>query len=308
MMPMLGSANIMRWIKAAFCVAATISSGLAARAHAEAPGSTLQHIAQSEKIRIGYGDTPPFSYLDADGKVIGYSIEICQKVVERLKEQLQLPRLEIEYVFRTPSNRVQLLNDGAIDIECNASTNTAERRKSVSFADSHFYVATRFVSLTKNNLKTLDDLKGRSVSVTFGTINIGQINQVSRDRKLNLSIIPADSLQASFQMVAGGRVAAYAMDDVLLSTMIAKMANPEDYQLSSEEVAPSEPYGFMMRLEDKAFQASVNNALREIYNSSEFSITYDRWFNQTIPKENINLRLPMSEQLRSAIKTPIMKK
>jgi glutamate/aspartate transport system substrate-binding protein len=289
----------MRWIKAVLCSAATMSSCLAAAAQAEAPVSTLEHIAQTGKIRIGYGDTPPFSYRDVDGNVIGYSIEICQKVVDRLREQLRLSRLEIEYVFRTPSNRVQLLNDGAIDIECNASTNTAERRKSVFFADSHFYVATRFVSLTKNNLKSLDDLRGRSVSVTFGTINVGQINQVNRGRKLNLSIVPADSLQASFQMVSSGRVAAYAMDDVLLSTMIAKSNDPGDYQLSTEEVAPSEPYGFMMRLEDKPFQAAVNAALQEIYNSSDFSVTYDRWFNQTIPKENINLRLPMSEQLKA---------
>jgi glutamate/aspartate transport system substrate-binding protein len=273
---------------------------LTAVARAEAPGSTLEEIARSGKIRIGYGDTPPFSYRDADGSVVGYSIELCGKVVEQIRHKLQIPHIAIEYVFRTPSNRIQLLNDGKIDIECNASTNTAERRKSVAFADSHFYVTTRFVALTKNKLTKLDDLKGRSVSVTLGTINVAQINRVNRDRRLNLSVVPVDNLQGAFEMVASGRVAAYAMDDVLLSTMIARTANPEDYSLSSEEVAPSEPYGFMMRLGDNQFHAVVNDALHDIYNSSEFPVTYDRWFNHMIPKENVNLRLPMSDRLRQS--------
>lgn len=285
---------------AILALAAVFASPLA---RAEAPASTLQRITTTGKIRIGYGDTAPFSYRDADGKVIGYSIDLCKRMSEELKNSLKLPVLEIEYVFRTPSNRVQLLNDGTMDIECNASTNIEERRRNVAFAISHFYVASRYVSLAGNNLRSLEDLKGRSISVARGTINIGQINQANRERKLNLSIVPSDSLQGAFDMVTSGKVSAFAMDDVLLSTMIARSGSPQDYRLSTEMVAEPLPYGFMMRLSDHEFHDAVNAALTKIYASPEMQEIYDRWFNTPIPPDRINLNLPMSERLSQLLKS-----
>lgn|GEM_PF-3727521 len=143
---------------------------------------TLERIRETGRIRIGYGDTTPFSYRLPDGQVVGYSIEICNKLAEGLRQKLGLERLAIEYVYRTPRNRVQLLNEGFYDIECNASTNTSERRKSVAFTHSHFYATTRYVALARNNLRTMDDLRGRSVSVALGSINIGEINDLNREK------------------------------------------------------------------------------------------------------------------------------
>lgn len=265
---------------------------------------TLDRIVQTGKIRIGYGSTPPFSFLNADGQVMGYSIDLCRSVVEKLKQRLKLPSIEIEFIPRTPSNRVQLLNDGTMDIECNASTNTAERRKSVAFAYSHFYGVTRYVSLRKNGLKELDDLKGRSVSVALGTVNINEINDASRKRRLNISVVPVDSLQAAFDMVADGQVAAFAMDEVLLKTMIARAPVPSDYMLSEEQVSEVQPLGFMMRLNDQPFTAAVNEALAEIYKTEAAREIYRRWFEKPMPGINIKLDLPMNQWLATALMEP----
>lgn len=266
-------------------------------AQAEAPIDTLEYLEESGVLRVGYGDTAPFSYLDNDGNVVGYSIDICKRLAKQLQVQLGLPSLELAYVYRTPSNRVQLLNSGAIDIECNASTNTQERRQSAQFALSHFFVSVRYVALKANEFTTLEDLAGRSVSVARGTVNVSQINQVNRERHLNLSVVPVDTLQEAFDLVADGRVAAFAMDDILLSTMIAESEHPDVYALSEETITSTEPLGFLMRLGDDAFAAEVNKALEHIYTSPEMPLLYERWFQQPIPGKEVTLEVPMSAEL-----------
>lgn len=279
----------------------------AARAEAQdqALVPTLERIRETGRIRIGYGDTAPFSYRLPDGQVVGYSIEICNKLSERLRQQLGLERLDIEYVFRTPRNRVQLLNDGVYDIECNASTNTSERRRSVAFTYSHFYSTTRFVALARNDLRTWDDLRGRSVSVALGTINVSEINDLNRDKGLHLSIVPADGLQAAFDLVADGHVSAFTIDDVLLSAMIAQSGNPGDFTLSVEPIDEPKPYGFMIRLGDDEFKQAVNAALASLYRDPSMQQIYSRWFEQPIPGEGINLHQPMSDHLRKVLANPV---
>lgn len=264
---------------------------------------TLQRIKETGKIRIGYGQTAPFSFPAANGEVLGYSIDLCRRMTEKLKTRLNMQSIEIEFVPRTPSNRIQLLNEGSIDIECNASTNTVERRKSATFAISHFYGATRYVALAKNRLSTLADLRGRSVSVALGTVNVSDINEANRSKKLNMSVVPVDTLQTAFDMVADGRVSAFAMDEVLLRTMIARSKAPDDYSISTEIVSESQPFGFMMRLDDAEFAAAVDQALSEIYKTPEMAEIYRRWFESFVPALGINLKLPMSDVLKSALAT-----
>ncbi|WP_225307475.1 amino acid ABC transporter substrate-binding protein [Nitrincola iocasae] len=267
--------------------------------------NTLERIKATGVLRVGYGDTAPFSYMDGQSnKVVGYSIDICQRLAEQLQKQLNLPSLDITYVPRTPSNRIMLLNSGDIDIECNASTNTPERRRSAQFALSHFFVSVRYVALQQNNFKTLQDLAGRSVSVARGTVNVGQINQANRQQQLNLSVVPVDTLQQAFDLVADERVAAFAMDDILLSTMIAESDNPERYALSDEAVSPMEPLGFMMRLGDDAFAEQVNTALEQIYTSTDMPLLYQRWFQQPLPGKGITLNVPMSAMLAEHFVSP----
>ncbi|OAL58564.1 amino acid ABC transporter substrate-binding protein [Halomonas sp. ALS9] len=266
-------------------------------AHATTVINTLERIEKTGTLRVGYGDTAPFSYEDQQGNVVGYSIDICQRLAQRLATQLRLPYLDIVYVPRTPSNRVQLLNSGDIDIECNASTNTQERRQSAQFALSHFFVSVRYVALKTSEFTTLEDLAGRSVSVARGTVNVSQINQVNRERQLNLSVVPVETLQEAFDLVADGRVAAFAMDDILLSTMIAESDHPDAYALSEEAISKTEPLGFMVRRGDNDFAEHVNEALTEIYTSSEMPLIYQRWFQQPLPGKGITLNVPMSDAL-----------
>lgn len=266
---------------------------------------TLDRIKETGKIRIGYGVTAPFSFTTTDGQVVGYSIDLCRRVTEKLKTRLKMDDIQIEFVPRTPSNRVQLLNDGSIDIECNASTNTVERRKSAIFSVSHFYGATRYVSLAKNQLETLADLKGRSVGVALGTVNVNDINEINRARKLNISVVPADTLKGAFDMVTDGRVSAFAMDEVLLSTMIAQSKNPAEYRISTEKVTDFQPVGFMMRLNDTEFASAVNEALGEIYKTPEMPDIYKRWFENSIPGLGVSINVPMSETLKNALANPV---
>jgi glutamate/aspartate transport system substrate-binding protein len=265
--------------------------------------STLEKVRQTKTLKVGYGDSAPFSYVGPDGKVIGYTIDLCQRVAEAIRIQLGLDTLNIDYVFRTPANRVQMLNSGDIDLECVASSNTAERRRNAAFSISHFVVNTRFVSLLKNHLNTLDDLRGRSVSIVLGTVNIGPINQVNRDKKLNLSIAITDSLQKAFDMVSQEKVSAFAMDDILLHTMIANSSNPQDYVISNETVGKETEYGLMMRLDDNDFHNAVNTALKQIYASNEIDAIYARWFMQPLPGSQINLNYPMSERMKHIFTT-----
>lgn len=290
--------SLMRWCS---LLAMALTGG---GSQAATPINTLERIAESGVVRIGYGDTAPFSYLDDQGNVVGYSIDICQRLADQLQMQLAIPSLEIVYVPRTPSNRVQLLNSGEIDIECNASTNTEERRRSAQFALSHYFVSVRYVALEESNLTKVEDLAGRSVSVARGTVNVSQINQVNRERQLNLSVVPVETLQDAFDLVTDRRVAAFAMDDVLLSTMIAESANPGAYVLSDEAITAIEPLGFMIRLGDTAFLEQVNKALEHIYTSAEMPILYEQWFQQPLPGKEITLNVPMSAELAEHFMTP----
>ncbi len=203
-----------------------------------------------------------FSFQTDDGTVTGYSIELCALLAEELRQALQLPQLRTEYVPRTPSNRIQMLNDGQADIECASSSNTAERRKVASFAPPHFLAQTRFVALARNNIHTLEDLRGKSVSVVLGTVNVGEILKVSRERKLNLVSLPVDTVQGAFDLVATGRASAFAMDDILLTTMVAASGHPDDYVISAEALTEPTPFGFMTRLDDQEFSELVARLLR----------------------------------------------
>ncbi|WP_455272884.1 amino acid ABC transporter substrate-binding protein [Rhizobium herbae] len=272
---------------------------------AGAPESTLKEIAETGVIRIGYSaEDIPFSYRMPDGTVTGYSTDLCVRVVDLLRQKLGLATLAIEYVERTPRNRVAMLRDGKFDIECVASTNNAERRKSVAFSYSHFVTGTQFVSLKKSNLKFIDDLAGHSVAATSGTTNIGQLNSINRARGLHIAVMPVESHAAAFKLVAEGRASAFVMDGILLAAMIAASDQPDDYALSTDVLGQPEPYGLMMRHDDQDFKDVVNGALTEIYRSGEIGPVYSKWFTKPIPPNGINMRLPMSSELRELFAEP----
>ncbi|AMD57256.1 ABC transporter substrate-binding protein [Agrobacterium tumefaciens] len=267
---------------------------------------TLETIARTGIIRLGYADRNiPFSYLGTGPEPIGYSIELCLKVVDSIKEKLDLPGLKVDFVKRTPSNRITLLNDGTIDMECVASTNTEERRKAVWFSYSHFITGTRYVALKSSGLNTVADLAGRTVVVTTGTINISQLNVLNRKLGLNIAVLQNDSTEGGFEMVTENRASAFVMDDILLRSFVAETGRPEDYAISNEYLAPPQPYGLMLRHGDTGFRDAVNEALGEIYASGEIEKIYEKWFNAPIPPNGMNLQRPLPDDLADAFRNPV---
>lgn len=272
----------------------------------EAQPPTLDTIARNGVIKIGYGDNNmPFSYLAATPSPIGYSIDLCLLVTEAIREKLGRPDIRIEFVERTPSNRVMMLNSGAIDLECVASTNTEERRKAVWFSYGIFLTGTRYVALSSSNLQTVDDLAGRTVSVTTGTINISQLNALNRRKNMSIAVLQNDSTKGGFDMVTEGRASAFIMDDILLRSFVAATGKPGDYTISSDYLAPPQPYGLMMRHGDTDFRDTVNGALAKIYSSGEIDKIYDKWFNAPIPPHGLNLRRPLPDDLAATFRNPI---
>ncbi|MBN8932451.1 MAG: amino acid ABC transporter substrate-binding protein [Rhizobium pusense] len=267
---------------------------------------TLETIARTGIIRLGYADRNiPFSCLGTGPEPIGYSIELCLKVVDSIREKLDLPGLKVDFVKRTPSNRITLLNDGTIDMECVASTNTEERRKAVWFSYSHFITGTRYVALKSSGLNTVADLAGRTVVVTTGTINISQLNVLNRKLGLNIAVLQNDSTEGGFEMVTENRASAFVMDDILLRSFVAETGRPEDYAISNEYLAPPQPYGLMLRHGDTGFRDAVNEALGEIYASGEIEKIYEKWFNAPIPPNGMNLQRPLPDDLADAFRNPV---
>lgn len=272
----------------------------------DAQPPTLETIARTGTIKLGYADRNiPFSYLGTGPEPIGYSIELCLRVADSIKKKLSLPELKVEFVKRTPSNRIMLLNDGTMDMECVASTNTEERRKAVWFSYSHFITGTRYVALKSSGLNTVADLAGRTVVVTTGTINITQLNVLNRKLGLNVAVLQNDSTEGSFDMVTENRASAFVMDDILLRSFVAETGKPEDYVISDEYLAPPQPYGLMLRHGDTGFRDAVNEALGQIYESGEIEKIYDKWFNAPIPPNGINLKRPLPGDLAEAFRKPV---
>lgn len=262
---------------------------------------TIERLKQTGEIRIGYGSSPPFSYRDANGNVMGYTIDLCKAIAAEIGKELSIPELRIVYLPRTPSNRIQLLNDGSIDIECAASTNTPERAKVAAFSPPLFATRSRFVSLAKNNINSLEDLRGKSISVVLGTVNIAQILQISREQKLGLVSVPVTEVNEAFKLVTDGRVSAFAMDDVLLSSLVAQSEAPEDYRISGESLSKVSYYGLMSRVSDAPFAQMVAKHLRQLSQTPAMQEIYDRWFMKPIGERGHILNMPMSEELKAAL-------
>jgi glutamate/aspartate transport system substrate-binding protein len=267
---------------------------------------TLKKVKDSGAITIGYRDASvPFSYLGADQKPIGYAMDICFKIADAVKANLGLPNLEVKLNPVTSATRIPLMANGTIDLECGSTTNNADREKQVSFTNSHFLTATRFVSKKSSNLHTIDDLKGKTVVSTSGTTNIRQINEANTERKLGLTILPAKDHAEAFLMVETGRAVAFVMDDVLLASLAASSKDPSAYEISTEALSKPEPYGIMLRKDDAAFKKVADEATAKLYTSPEGKALYDKWFTKPIPPRNINLNLPMSAEMKKQFTTPI---
>jgi len=274
-------------------------------AHAAELTGTLKKIKDANKIVLGVRDSgPPFSYIDNNQRYIGYSLDICSHVVDAIKKEIDAPNLRVEMIPVVSSTRIPLVTNGTVDLECGSTTNNADRQKQVTFSNSHFVTASRFASKKANNLRTIDDLKGKSVVSVAGSTNIVQLNKVNTERKLGLSIQAAKDTVEAFLLLETDRAAAFVIDDVQLAVLIALSKDPPAYVVSEEAFGLPDPAGMMMRRDDAPFKAVVNRATADLYTSPAMKGIYDKWFTSPVPPKGINFNFPMPKEVKHAFEHP----
>jgi len=272
---------------------------------AEELTGTLKKIKDTGAITLGYRDSSiPFSYLDDNEKPVGFAMDICNKVADAVKKELKLDKLEVKLNPVTSSTRIPLMANGTIDLECGSTTNNAEREKQVSFTNTHFLTASRYVTKKSNNIKSIDDLKNKTVTSTSGTTNIKQLNEANVARGLGVNIVPAKDHAEGFLMVETDRAVAFVMDDVLLASFVAGAKDPSAYVISTDAFSKPEPYAIMLRKDDPAFKKVVDAATAALYTSGEAEKIYDKWFMQKIPPKGLNLNTPISAELKAEFAKP----
>ena len=282
-----------------FC-AGLLACGVAATAHAD----TLKKVADSGKLTLAYRDSSvPFSYVEGPGKPLGFSMDIANAVVQEVKKRTGKAVLEIEYIPVTSQNRIPLLVNGTVDLECGSTTNNSTRGKDVSFAINHFYTGTRLLAKKTSRIKNYADLENKTVASTSGTTNSQVMRKYNADKKLNMQIILGKDHADSMLLVEGDRAVAFAMDDILLFGLMANAKNPAEWEVVGDSLQ-MEPYACMLRKDDPKFKALVDGVITGMMKSGEFDRLYKKWFMSPIPPKNINLNLPMSAQLRDSLKAP----
>jgi glutamate/aspartate transport system substrate-binding protein len=265
---------------------------------------TLEKIKATNAITIGHRDVAvPFSYVDAKRQPIGYSMDLCMRIVDAIKTSLKMPRLDVKLRPVTAGNRFPLLANGTIDIECGSTTNTIERQQQVSFLVTTFVTATRFAWKKSAKFTSMNDLKDKTVVAVAGTTNVRLLNEINNQRSLRMTIVPVKHYNDAFDMVENGKAAAFLSSDILIYGLIANSPSPGMFAVSDDALGVR-PYGITVRKNDTAFEKVADDAIRAIFKSGEINEIYARWFLSPIPPKNITLKIPMSDALKKVIANP----
>ncbi|MBT2323010.1 transporter substrate-binding domain-containing protein [Variovorax paradoxus] len=265
---------------------------------------TLAKIAESGKITLAYRESSvPFSYLDGPNKPVGFSVELSNAVVEAVKKKLNKPNLQVALMPVTSQNRIPLIQNGTIDLECGSTTNNSARGKDVSFAINHFYTGTRLLVKKSSKIKNYADLAKKTVASTTGTTNALVMRKYNTEKNLDLDIVLGKDHADAFLLVESDRAVAFAMDDILLFGLIANAKNPAEFEVVGDALQV-EPYACMLPKDDAAFKKVVDDTIVGLMKSGEFEKMYNKWFMSPIPPKGTPLNLPMSPQLKDNIKAP----
>jgi glutamate/aspartate transport system substrate-binding protein len=277
---------------------------IAAPALAQELGGTLRKIRDTGSITIGHREASiPFSYLDDKQQPVGYAMDLCMKVVDAVKAELKMPNLKVALQPVTSANRIPLLQNGTIDLECGSTTNSVERQKQVAFGPTYFVINVTAAAKKSSGMKSLMDLNGKTISTTSGTTAVPLLKKYERTANIDVKEIYGKDHAESMQLLATDRVAAFVMDDILLAGQIANQPNPGDYVIFSESLR-TEPYSMMLRRDDPQFKAVVDRAVGAVYKSGEINKIFNRWFNSPIPPRNVNLNFQITPAIQDAFKNP----
>ncbi|CAN7164300.1 ABC transporter substrate-binding protein [Acidovorax sp. Leaf76] len=283
-------------LSAVTSAAFVVATGLLACTVAQA--DTLKKVAESGKITVAYRESSvPFSYLAGPGAPVGFAVDITNAVVDAVKKRVNNPALKVDLQAVTSQNRIPLLQNGTIDLECGSTTNNSTRGKDVQFAINYFYTGTRLLTKKSSGVKNYADLAKKKVASTSGTTNAQVIRKYNRDNNLDMDIVLGKDHDDAVLLVDSGRAEAFAMDDILLFGLMGNMRNPADWTVVGDSLQV-EPYACMLRKDDPQFQALVNGVIGGMMKSGDFDKLYTKWFNSPVPPRNQNLSLPMSKELR----------
>lgn len=267
-----------------------------------AGAQTLDKVKSSGSISVAYRESSiPFSYLDDKAQPTGFGWEICGKIVDEVKKVTGRADLKVTTQSVTSANRIPLMQNGTIDIECGSTTNNSDRQKQVAFATNYFYTGTRLLVKAGSPIKALADLAGKKVVSTTGTTNYRIMRSYNDEKKLGFELLGAKDHSESQLVVQSGRADAFAMDDILLYGLRASSANPAEWAVVGEALQV-EPYAIMLRKDDPTFKALVDGVLAKLMDSGEFTKLYAKWFTQPIPPKGVNLNAPMPKELLDNLK------
>jgi len=294
----------MNFPRIALCLAGVGFIAAGAAAQAQALDGTLKKVAETKTITLGTRDSSiGFSYLDGNQKPVGYSMDICNKIVEAIKTQLKIPDLKVETVGVTSQNRIPLVQGGTVDMECGSTTNTTDRAKQVAFSPDIFRYSVRMVVRADSGIKTFADLKDKTVVTTSGTTSDALIKSNVRTASISIKSAYGKDHGDSFLQVESGRAAAFVMDDILLAGLVANAKNPADFAVVGEPLK-TENYAIMFRKDDPQMKAIVDKTVIGMFNSGEMEKLYTKWLLTPIPPRNITINYPLSAETRDAWKNP----
>lgn len=270
---------------------------------AAAIDAVSDRIARSGVVAIGYRDSsPPFSYLDQDRRPIGYSIEICHRIVDAMRQSFKRP-LEVRYVPVTSATRMDAVIRGEVDLECGTTTSTAERRQKVAFTVPTYIATTALLVRSGSGIGSIGDLGGKTVVTTRGTTAEKIFRDANERRSLRASLVEAKDHAESFSVLQAGKADAFIMDDVLLYSLRAASGTPERFEVTRDKLN-IEPLAIMFSKEDPALKRIIDQEVSRLVVEGEIQKIYRRWFESPIPPKNVNLSLPMSYLLRDSFKAP----
>jgi glutamate/aspartate transport system substrate-binding protein len=272
-------------------------------AHAQA-NDTLKKIKDSGAVTMGVRESSsPLSYTLGDGKFAGYHVEICQKVLADVQKNLGLAKLDVKYQPVTSQNRIPLVTNGTVDIECGSTTNNATRQKDVAFAPTTYMEEVRIAVKANSGITSIAQLAGKKVATTTGTTSVQHLRKHERGANINFEEVFGKDHADSFLLLESGRADAFVMDGALLAGNIAKAKNPADFKIVGE-VLSVEPIAIMYRKDDPAFKKAVDDSVKAMMASGEIAKVYDKWFVQAIPPANTKVGLPLAEGTKAAWATP----
>ena len=290
--------SYLRVIALLFCLAAP------QRLAAQEQGNTLKKIKDSGVIALGHRESSiPFSYYDDKQQVVGYSQDIALRIFDAVKQELKVPNLQLKLVPVTSQNRIPLVQNGTVDIECGSTTNNLERQKQVAFSNTIFIVRTRLLTRKDSGIKDFPDLAGKNAVVTAGTTSERLLRKLNEEKKLGVKITSAKDHGESFLILESGRAAAFMLDDVLLSGEVAKARKPAEWMVTGTPQS-REAYGCSMRKDDKPFKTLVDRTIAALETSGEILPIYEKWLQKPIPPKGLNLSFPLSDEMKALFKSP----